>query len=164
MICHIISVSCLCTVGIRQPSMSYRSAVLPTLRLSLFLTFILHTHKSLSAFLSPLFLCSSRINNMQQHSDILLTIPTVCLFTRASAASHGCTAACHRPLWIFQLWPPDAPEPTDPFRTLAAEVGTYGRRIRTGKFCLNADLHGTFRDHLHAANLRHGTHGFTSLP
>ena len=26
------------------------------------------------------------------------------------------------------------------------------------------DFHGTFRDLLHAANLRHGTHGFTSLP
>jgi hypothetical protein len=27
----------------------------------------------------------------------------------------------YRPLWTFQLWPPDAPA----FRTLAAEVGTY---------------------------------------
>ena len=26
------------------------------------------------------------------------------------------------------------------------------------------DFHGTFRDLLHAANVRHGTHGFTSLP
>jgi hypothetical protein len=32
------------------------------------------------------------------------------------------------------------------------------------KFSLNADFHGTFRELLHAANLRHGTHGFTSLP
>jgi hypothetical protein len=32
------------------------------------------------------------------------------------------------------------------------------------EFCLNADFHGTFRDLLHAANLRHGTHSFTSLP
>jgi hypothetical protein len=31
------------------------------------------------------------------------------------------------PLWTFQLWPLDAPAPTDAFRTLAAEVGTYGR-------------------------------------
>jgi hypothetical protein len=38
------------------------------------------------------------------------------------------------PLWMFQLWPPDAPAPTDAFRTLAAEVGTYGRGIRTGNF------------------------------
>jgi hypothetical protein len=35
----------------------------------------------------------------------------------------------YRPLWTFQLWPPDAPAPTDAFRTLAAEVGTYGRGI-----------------------------------
>jgi hypothetical protein len=33
----------------------------------------------------------------------------------------------YRPLWTFQLWPLDAPSPTDAFRTLAAEVGTYGR-------------------------------------
>jgi hypothetical protein len=33
----------------------------------------------------------------------------------------------YRPLWTFQLSPPDAPAPTDAFRTLAAEVGTYGR-------------------------------------
>jgi hypothetical protein len=70
----------------------------------------------------------------------------------------------YRPLWTFQLWPPVAPAPTDAFRTLAAEVGTYERRIRTGKFCLNADFHGTFRDLLLAADVRHGTHGLTSLP
>jgi hypothetical protein len=33
----------------------------------------------------------------------------------------------YRPIWKFQLWPPDAPAPTDAFRTLAVEVGTYGR-------------------------------------
>jgi hypothetical protein len=91
----------------------------------------------------------------------------VCLFPWASAASHGCTAA----YWL--IVPPSldvptlatrCPAPTDAFRTLAAEVGTYGRGIRAGKFCLNADFHDTFRDLLHAANLRHGTHGFTSLP
>jgi hypothetical protein len=32
------------------------------------------------------------------------------------------------------------------------------------EFFLSADFHGTLRDLLHAANLRHGTHGFTSLP
>jgi hypothetical protein len=40
----------------------------------------------------------------------------------------------HRPLWTFQLWPPNAPAPTDAFRTLAAEVGTYGRGMITGNF------------------------------
>jgi hypothetical protein len=38
----------------------------------------------------------------------------------------------YRRLWTFQLWPPDAPAPTDAFRTLAAEVGTYGRGIGPG--------------------------------
>jgi hypothetical protein len=32
------------------------------------------------------------------------------------------------------------------------------------EFCLNADFHVPFRDLLHAANLRHGTAGFTSHP
>jgi hypothetical protein len=40
----------------------------------------------------------------------------------------------YRPLWAFQLWPPDARAPIDAFRTPAAEVGTYGREIRTGNF------------------------------
>jgi hypothetical protein len=40
----------------------------------------------------------------------------------------------YHPLWTFQLWPQDAPAPTDAFRTLAAEVGTYGRGIRTDNF------------------------------
>jgi hypothetical protein len=91
----------------------------------------------------------------------------VCLFLWASAASHGCTAAC----WLIVPSALDVPTlatrcpaPTDAFRTLAAEVGTYGRRIRTGKFCLNADFHCTIRNLLHAANVRRGTHGFTSLP
>jgi hypothetical protein len=90
----------------------------------------------------------------------------VCLNGRPRQATDVLQPAdlLYRPLWTFQLWPPDASAPTDAFRTLAAEVGTYGRRIRTGKFCVNAEFHGTFRDLLHAANLRHGNHGFTSLP
>jgi hypothetical protein len=85
-----------------------------------------------------------------------------CLFPWSSVYC-SLTGLLYRPLWTFQLWPPEAPAPNDAFRTLAAEVGTYGRG-RTGKFCLNADFHGTFTDLLHAANLRHGTRGFTSLP
>jgi hypothetical protein len=35
----------------------------------------------------------------------------------------------------------------------------------TGKFSLKMpDFHVAFRDLLHAVNVRHGTHGFTSLP
>ena len=37
-------------------------------------------------------------------------------------------------------------------------------RGMSGKFCLNADKHVTFRDLLHAVKLRHGTDGFTSPP
>ena len=38
----------------------------------------------------------------------------------------------------------------------------WARNVR--KFRLNADLHVTFRDLLHAVKLRHGTNGFTSPP
>jgi hypothetical protein len=34
-------------------------------------------------------------------------------------------------------------------------------REMSGKFCLNADFHVTFRDLLHAVKLRHGADGFT---
>jgi len=37
-------------------------------------------------------------------------------------------------------------------------------REMSGKFCLNADFHVTFRDLLHAVKLRHGTDGFSSPP
>jgi hypothetical protein len=40
----------------------------------------------------------------------------------------------------------------------------WGREM-AGKFILKLpDFHVAFRDILHAVNLRHGTHGFTSLP
>jgi hypothetical protein len=45
---------------------------------------------------------------------------------------YSLTGFLYRPLWAFQLWLPDAPAPIDAFRNLAAEVGTYGRGIRTG--------------------------------
>ena len=38
-------------------------------------------------------------------------------------------------------------------------------REMADEFCLiMPDFHVTFRDLLHAINLRHGTNGFTSLP
>ena len=38
-------------------------------------------------------------------------------------------------------------------------------REKADEFCLKMpDFHVTFRDLLHAANLRHGINGFTSLP
>jgi hypothetical protein len=61
----------------------------------------------------------------------------VCLFV--SMGVHGkprmyfsVAGFLYRPLWTFQLWPPDARVPTDASRILAVEIGTYGRGIRTG--------------------------------
>jgi hypothetical protein len=44
--------------------------------------------------------------------------------------------------------------------TQRRKVELWARNVR--EFCLNADLHVTFRDPLHAVKLRHGTDGFTS--
>ena len=44
--------------------------------------------------------------------------------------------------------------------TQRQKVEMWARNVR--KFCLNADIHVTFRDLLHAVKLRHGTDGFTS--
>jgi hypothetical protein len=58
----------------------------------------------------------------------------VCFYGRPRQATGVLQPAglLYRPLWTFQLWPPDAPAPTDAFRTLAAEVRTYGRDIGPG--------------------------------
>jgi hypothetical protein len=55
----------------------------------------------------------------------------VCFYGRPRQATDVLQPAglLYRPLWTFQLWPPDAPAPIDAFRTLAAEVGTYRRGI-----------------------------------
>jgi len=46
--------------------------------------------------------------------------------------------------------------------TQRRKVELWARNVR--EFCLNADLHVTFRDILSTVMLRHGTDGFTSLP
>jgi hypothetical protein len=53
----------------------------------------------------------------------------VCFLGRPQQATDVLQPAglLYRPLWTYQLSPPDVPAPTDTFRTLAAEVGTYGR-------------------------------------
>ena len=54
-----------------------------------------------------------------------------------------------------QMSPPD---------TLVVK-GELLEREMTDEFCLKMpDFHVTFRDLLHAVNLRHGSNGFTSLP
>jgi len=44
--------------------------------------------------------------------------------------------------------------------TQLRKVQLWARNVQ--EFCLNADLHVTFRDLLHAVKLGHGTDGFTS--
>jgi hypothetical protein len=62
---------------------------------------------------------------------------SICLFVCSHGRPRQATdvlqpaGLLYRPLWTSQLWPPDAPAPTDAFRTLAAEVGTYVQGIRT---------------------------------
>jgi hypothetical protein len=46
--------------------------------------------------------------------------------------------------------------------TQRRKVELWARNIQA--FCLNVDLHVTFRDFLHAVKLRHETDGFTSPP
>jgi hypothetical protein len=43
-------------------------------------------------------------------------------------------------LWTFQLWPPDAPAPTDASRILAAEVGTLWAENEDRQFSLKCRL------------------------
>ena len=52
-----------------------------------------------------------------------------------------------------------------PSETLVEKGGTTWGREMADEFCLKMpDFHVTFRDLLHAVNVRHGTNGFTSLP
>jgi hypothetical protein len=46
----------------------------------------------------------------------------------------------YRPLWTFQLWPPDASAPTDASGTLAAEVGTLWAGNEDRQFSLKCRL------------------------
>jgi hypothetical protein len=55
------------------------------------------------------------------------------------------------------------PRPPTTRDILVAKGGTMWARINR-KFCLRLRLPCQLRDLLHAANLRHGTHGFTFLP
>jgi hypothetical protein len=56
-----------------------------------------------------------------------------------------------------------SPRPTRRERSKKRKVELVGENINR-IFWLNVDFHVTFRDLLHAVNLRHGTDGFTSPP
>jgi hypothetical protein len=51
----------------------------------------------------------------------------------------------YRPLWTFQLWPPDTPAPTDRVPHSSGGSWNLWAENKDREFCLNADFHGTFR-------------------
>jgi hypothetical protein len=76
--------------------------------------------------------------------------PLDLLYTLFSRSSH-----CRRQM---------SPRSTRLERSKQRVVELKWARKGSREFCLNADFHVTFRDLLHAANLRHGAAGFTSPP
>ena len=80
----------------------------------------------------------------------------VCLFVqlRTAAFKAYCAILVRRSNFHYQASPRES--------TLGRKVELWARNVR--EFCLNSDLHFTFRDLLHAVELRHGTDGFTSPP
>jgi hypothetical protein len=57
-----------------------------------------------------------------------------------------------------------SPRPTRRERSKRREGEIKWAIKNSREFCLNAEFHVTFKDLLHAVNLRHGTVGFTSPP
>jgi len=85
----------------------------------------------------------------------------VCLFvytiTRCSLKAY-CAIWVRRSNFRHQASPRVSPRES----TQQRKVELWARNVR--EFCLNADIHVTFRDVFHAVKLRHGTDGFTSPP
>ena len=77
---------------------------------------------------------------------------------RTAAFKAYCAIWVRRSNFHYQVSPHVSPRESTQWR----KVELWARNVR--KFCLNADLHVTFRDLLHAVKLRHGTDGFTSPP
>ena len=70
-------------------------------------------------------------------------------------------AYCTKPGLYSFLIPPPGVITRDP----SSERGNYLGEKMADEFCLKMpDFHVTFRDILHAVNLRHGTNSFTSFP
>jgi len=77
---------------------------------------------------------------------------------RTAAFKAYCTIWVRRSNCRHQASPRVSPRES----TQRRKVELWARNVR--EFCLNADLHITFRDLLRVVKLRHGTDGFTSLP
>jgi hypothetical protein len=85
----------------------------------------------------------------------------VCLFvyttTHCSLKAY-CAILVRRSNFRHQASPRLSPRES----TQRRKVELWARNV--WEICLNADLHVTFKDLLHAVKLRHGTDGFTSFP
>jgi hypothetical protein len=67
------------------------------------------------------------------------------------------------PLLVYPVISRGAPRPAT-WETSISEGGKYGREMADPILRTACDFHDKSRDLLHAANLRHGTDGFTSPP
>jgi hypothetical protein len=77
---------------------------------------------------------------------------------KATAIKAYCAIWVRRSNFRRQMSPRVSPRQN----TQRRNVELWARNVR--EFCLNGDLHVTFRDVLHAVKLRHGTDGFISPP
>jgi hypothetical protein len=89
---------------------------------------------------------------------ILIIIIIIIFNLRTAAFKAYCAIWVRRSNFRHQASPHVSPRES----TQRRKVELWVRNVR--EFCLNADLHVTFRDLLHAVKLRHGTDGFTSPP
>jgi hypothetical protein len=77
---------------------------------------------------------------------------------RTAAFKAYCAILVRRSNFCHQATPRVSPRES----TQRRKVELWARNVR--EICLNANLHVTFRDILHAVKLRHGIDGFTSPP
>ena len=108
------------------------------------------------------------------HNNIIKKTFGTCLylllFIRALGICPRCTAAVETycASLVFLNFPTFAarlpPRPCYPRGPSLRKVELLGRGTWPTIFPRMHDFHGTFRDLLHAANLRHGTDGFTFTP
>jgi hypothetical protein len=104
----------------------------------------------------PLFTTTQHTSllNHETHNLVLL-----CIFNYALQAFKAyCAIWVRRSNFRHQASPRVSPRES----TQRWKVELWARNVR--EFCLNFDLHVTFRDLLHAVKLRHGTDSFTSPP
>jgi hypothetical protein len=89
---------------------------------------------------------------------IIIIIIIIIFYLRTPAFKAYCAIWVRRSNFRHQSSPLVSPHKS----TQRRKIELWARNVR--EFCLNADLHVTFRYLLHAVKLRHGTDGFTSPP